>query len=129
MVHLHFNLNRSTLNEQFDFVSLPCCGNVGINPGFGELLLGMIQAVGNRFQRRCSRRGVVRIHHVNVHGQTRHILNKQIDRGSAFHGEMRMRKNGWHAFQQKPDGINVGFVHHGLIFRRVPFLSRAVHRL
>jgi hypothetical protein len=42
---------------------------------------------------------------------------------------MRVRKNGWRAFQQKPNGINVVSVRHALIFRTVPLLSRAVHRL
>lgn len=34
-----------------------------------------------------------------------------------------------YAFQQEADGINVGVFHHGLIFRMVPLLNRAVHRL
>jgi tRNA-splicing ligase RtcB len=44
-------------------------------------------------------------------------------RGSALHGEMRRLKNDRRVFQQKMDGINAGFFHHGLIFRVVPLLN------
>jgi hypothetical protein len=89
----------------------------------GELFLRVVKPGRNGFQRRRPWRGVIGENHVNVHGKARHLLEKKIDCGSALHGEMRRLENGRRAFQQKADGINVRFFHHGLIVRVVPLLN------
>ncbi len=72
---------------------------------------------------------VIGKNHVNIHRQTCHVFDEEIDGHSAFHGKGWRLKHHRHRFEKMPNCFYMDHFHYTVRIRIVPSLSRAVQRL